>query len=259
MVAQNTVRTYMEWIRHFDLLNAFGYIERVVKFNFFSEKTYFTCCVRNICCSTMNSEWPWTLAGGLLMLHRTVVFAEIRIENLREAGNIWKLFTFKIPTPFLVAVPLKKITFFAASLINWRTHSYKIKISSQKREMVGKVVKKIPPPCLNMVYVGLKTIFFHNIFYKLFLSWKFAAWAGHSMKQKMFNYINISKYFVIERLRAQILHREIYTFLWLFWSDKGNIDIFLNRGISKRIESTNIFLWTQTWLCCSYLRFFYPK
>ena len=29
---------HMEQIRHFDLLKAFGYIERVIKSNFFSEK-----------------------------------------------------------------------------------------------------------------------------------------------------------------------------------------------------------------------------
>ena len=40
---------HMEEFRHFDLLNAFGYIERVVKPDFFlSQKTFFTVCVLNI-------------------------------------------------------------------------------------------------------------------------------------------------------------------------------------------------------------------
>ena len=38
----------MEQIRSFDLLKAFGYIERVVKSDFFSNKTYFTSFVRNM-------------------------------------------------------------------------------------------------------------------------------------------------------------------------------------------------------------------
>ena len=37
---------HLESIRHFDLLKAFGYIERVGKSDFFSEKTYFTSYVR---------------------------------------------------------------------------------------------------------------------------------------------------------------------------------------------------------------------
>ena len=34
--------SHIELIGNFDLLKAYGYIERVVKFDFFSEKTYFT-------------------------------------------------------------------------------------------------------------------------------------------------------------------------------------------------------------------------
>ena len=37
----------------FDLSKAFGYIERVVKSIFFSEKTYFTSCVRNMFLATI--------------------------------------------------------------------------------------------------------------------------------------------------------------------------------------------------------------
>ena len=39
---------HMEYIRHFDLLKAFGYIERVIKFDFFRKKVFFTSYVRNM-------------------------------------------------------------------------------------------------------------------------------------------------------------------------------------------------------------------
>ena len=38
----------MEYIRHFDLFISFGYIERVVKSDFFPEKYYFTLYVRTM-------------------------------------------------------------------------------------------------------------------------------------------------------------------------------------------------------------------
>ena len=51
MVAPNMVRIYgvIQAIR----LEAFGYIERVVKSDFFPEKTYFTSYVRNVCWTTI--------------------------------------------------------------------------------------------------------------------------------------------------------------------------------------------------------------
>ena len=39
---------HMEIIRHFELLKAFGYIERDIKFDFFRKKTLFTSYVRNV-------------------------------------------------------------------------------------------------------------------------------------------------------------------------------------------------------------------
>ena len=48
----------MEQIRHFDLLKAFGYIERVLKsVFFFSEKTYYTSYVRNMVWSTILNKY----------------------------------------------------------------------------------------------------------------------------------------------------------------------------------------------------------
>ena len=44
MVAHFTMR-HMELIRHFDLLKAFGYIERVIKTDFFLEKDL-VCIIR---------------------------------------------------------------------------------------------------------------------------------------------------------------------------------------------------------------------
>ena len=46
MVAHLTMRTHMEHIRYFDLLKAFGYIERVVKSEKNPEKNYVTSYVR---------------------------------------------------------------------------------------------------------------------------------------------------------------------------------------------------------------------
>ena len=46
MVALFTMRTHN--IRHFDLLKAFGYIERVVKSDFFRKKILFISYVRNV-------------------------------------------------------------------------------------------------------------------------------------------------------------------------------------------------------------------
>ena len=47
MVADFTMRVHNEKIRHFDLLTAFGYMERDV-IPIFSQKTYLTTYVRNI-------------------------------------------------------------------------------------------------------------------------------------------------------------------------------------------------------------------
>ena len=48
----------MEYFRYFDLLKAFGYIDRVGKADFFfSEKTYFTSYVRNMLWATVLCEY----------------------------------------------------------------------------------------------------------------------------------------------------------------------------------------------------------
>ena len=47
----------MEYIRYLDLLKAFGYIERVVKSDFFSEKTYFISYVRNMFWATIQFKY----------------------------------------------------------------------------------------------------------------------------------------------------------------------------------------------------------
>ena len=51
---------HMEYIWNFDLLKAFGYIGRVVKSDFFSEKTYFTSYVRSIFYATILYKYHWT-------------------------------------------------------------------------------------------------------------------------------------------------------------------------------------------------------
>ena len=54
MVAHSTMRIY----GHFDLSKAFGYVERVVKSDFFFEKTHFACSELPSYMSTMLPSLP---------------------------------------------------------------------------------------------------------------------------------------------------------------------------------------------------------
>ena len=80
MVAHITLRTY------FDLLKAFGYIERVVKSDFFSEKTYFKIYVRIV------NEQPSNIRSMLL----TCLTARAGVA--RAAGAHVRLYTFTLYT-----------------------------------------------------------------------------------------------------------------------------------------------------------------